>query len=34
MNAALFEMDSWLGHQKYIFKGNSASAILAQFEQI
>jgi len=34
MNAALFEMDSWLGHQKYIFKGETASDILAKFEQI
>lgn len=34
MNAALFEMDSWLGHQKYIFKGTCASTILSQFERV
>lgn len=34
MKAALFEPDSWRGHQKYIFKGESASDILAKFEQI
>lgn len=34
MKAALFELDSWLGHQKYIFKGENASEILAKFERI
>ena len=34
MNAGLFEMDSWLGHQKYIFKGEDASDILSKFERI
>ena len=34
MNAALFEMDSWLGHQKYIFEGEDASEILSKFERI
>jgi len=34
MKAALFEMDSWLGHQKYIFKGEDASEIFSEFERI
>jgi len=34
MNAALFAMDSWLGHQEYIFTGESAAQIVAKFEDI
>lgn len=34
MYAALFEMDSWLGHQQYIFEGKCASELLIKFEQI
>ena len=34
MNAALFEFDGWLGHQKYIFKGETAADILRKVELI
>ena len=34
MYAALFEMKSWMGPQQYIFKGDSASALLYEFEDL
>ena len=34
MFAALFEMESWLGIEQYIFEGNTASEMLSQFENI
>ena len=33
MRAALFELRSWLGPQKHVFKGNDASDILTQLEK-
>ena len=34
MFAALFEMESWLGTEQYIFEGDSASEMLSKFEAI
>lgn len=34
MFAALFEMTSWMGCQQYIFKGNTASNLLSEFERV
>ena len=34
MYAALFELESWLGLQKYIFEGESASEIFNKFERV
>ena len=34
MYAALFEMTSWMGCQQYIFKGNTASDLLSEFERV
>ena len=34
MYAALFEMDSWMGNRQYIFEGESASELLAEFERV
>ena len=34
MYAALLEMTSWMGCQQYIFKGNTASALLSEFERV
>ena len=34
MKAAIIEMDSWLGHQVYLFTGENASEILNKFERI
>lgn len=34
MYAALFEMTSWMGNRQYIFKGNSATVLLSEFEAI
>lgn len=34
MYAALFEMSSWMGPEQYIVKGDSASALLHEFEDI
>ena len=34
MKAALFEMESWLGNEEYIFEGDSASEMLSKFENV
>ena len=34
MKAALFEVDSWAGHEVYIIEGDTASDILVKFAQL
>ena len=34
MFVALFEMTSWMGRELYIFKGDTASKLLSEFEQV
>lgn len=34
MFAALFEMESWLGTEQYIFEGDTASEMLSRFENV
>lgn len=34
MVAAVFYMDSWMGHEEHYFEGNDASDVLSQFERI
>ena len=34
MKAALFEMESWMGTEEYIFEGASASEMLSKFENV
>lgn len=34
MVAAVFYMDSWLGHEEHYFEGEDASEILSQFERV
>ena len=34
MKAALFEMESWLGNEQYIFEGDTASEMLSKFENV